>query len=208
MFERFRKGLGFADNKGVFKNSSIEKQMPLELVWNKQVNRLLELGFHSYLGVSAEKYLKSFQEFDKTPPSKKLDLPLLVDLRVPVDQQLKMAGISDIPENIEHKIEIAGGPIGLEVPYNIWTHKPIMENTKGEKEYFCNLLEVTSLFIHYPELFKINRIGALGSRISMGKDQLLIPYITASPMPMLGVNLNDGPTIMLQTRGDAVSLHF
>lgn len=192
--------------------------LKLAKVWNKQVDKFIELDFNATLSMSPEDYKNSFLKFSPVPLEHKyqgrLDIPLLIDPRVPLDQQLKMAGIDDTPNNIQSVIDFKPSP---KKPYNIWTHNPIrflptkvnnLTDVPGiipEDEDFLNIGEIVSLFIHHPEFFRLNKVDTLGSGIKMNNGSLIIPGISSSPFPRLRLNYPN-EKITVQTRGKQISI--
>lgn len=218
MFKEIRKRVGSTTSH----ERAIEEKQKLDIVWSKQVNKLIELGFNTYLGMSPEDYKKSFVKFSNIPdeykyPFKKLNVPLLVDPRVPLEKQLKMAGIDYDAKDVEKVFDLKPSP---QKPYNIWTHDSVRHwsltgkndllsvvERKPEDEVFCNLNEIVSLFIQYPEFFQRDKVDALGSRIIIGKSLRVIPSINDSNPPRLRLNIADPRTVM-QTRGEQISIAY
>ena len=128
-----------------------------------QIDRLIELGFNKRLGLSPAAYRSRFPEITPRPAGYKgrFDLFLVIeaDPSAGLKYQHRELGIKEFTDS-EKLITRGFQP---RVPYCIWTHdgkrydgKSIGKamETFAEDEMPCSQLEVTSLFIHYSELFK------------------------------------------------------
>jgi hypothetical protein len=142
----------------------------LNTVWEKQVNKLISLGFNDEIHKSEGTYRRLMPKFAPQPPeyAGRFDIPLLVESRIPLKIQHKLAKITSAI-NEQHIVDTTKVP---GEPYSIWTHN-------GERyrqlsiiaavskflpdEIASPQIEVTSLYIHYPELFREHGIDASGS---------------------------------------------
>lgn len=159
------------------KGSAIELEgtNPEQIV-SEQVEELIKLGFPQELYTGDEKYRESFSSpaTGITQPEAyggRFDIPVLVDPRIVISQQLRLAKITDdIDSNlISNSIKIP------ERPYVIWTRDPrkwpvggtSAKEAKGrlkEDEEFGPLIELTSLYIHQPDFFRnVPWVNAMGS---------------------------------------------
>ena len=128
-----------------------------------QVDRLISLGFHRQLALSPNDYRKRFPRIVPKPNGydDRFDLMVIVeaDPAVELSFQHRAAGIIECNKCGDLTTE----GFQPETPYVIWTHDGRRYQTKSigaaietfaRDEVPCSQLEVTSLFIHYPELFK------------------------------------------------------
>ncbi len=142
----------------------------LVAAWVKQVNRLISLGFNREIGKSEGTYRRLLPLFTHQPEAYKgrFEIPLLVDPRISLKKQHKLAGISSTihEEKIVDTIKIP------DVPYAIWTHDANRYRQFSVKdaigkfqadEMSCPQMEVTALYIQYPEFFKDHGVDATGS---------------------------------------------
>lgn len=142
----------------------------IQIVWEKQVRKMIALGFNDEIKKSEGGYRMSVPKFEEQPEAYKgrFDLPLLIDPRIPLKKIHKLAGIhAAVDENII--VDMYKSP---ELPYVIWTHdanryrhlsvREVMTKMQSD-ETACSQLEVSSLFIHYPEVFADHGVDATGS---------------------------------------------
>jgi len=93
--------------------------------WERQASRFTELGFHNELKLTKEEYLASLPKFESQPKEYKgtLDTPLLVETRVPIQRQAKLAGIDYLLTGLDKK-DWPDDPKQYktpDVPYTTWT---------------------------------------------------------------------------------------
>jgi hypothetical protein len=89
----------FSHNPEKYNSRELEPNDPLGAEWARQSQNYLTLGFHQKLGLSEEEYLDSLPPFlPNTEERKQLSLtvPLLVDSRIDVREQINLAGIKII----------------------------------------------------------------------------------------------------------------
>lgn len=154
-----------------------EKEDWLEAEWERQIDRLIDLGFHKEkeIGQTKGKYKDSLPKFFPQLPEYKglFDIPLLIDPRIPLSIQHKLIDIKERVKS-DHIINLTPVPY---VPYAIWgadPHKYIKkfydpnfnENDLGFVR--SPQIEVTGLFMHYPKLFWENIVFSRGSYIKDG----------------------------------------
>ena len=92
--------------------------------WSRQTQRFIDLGFHEELGLSEQEYLDSLPRFGLQPESFKgrFDIPLIVETKIPVVRQCKLAGIDYYLEGLK-VCDWPGDPQGYitpEKPYFTW----------------------------------------------------------------------------------------
>ena len=142
----------------------------LQSEWEKQIGRLISLGFNREIGKSEQGYLSSMPEFTMQPEIYKgrFDIPLLIDPRVSLKTQIRLAGVN--PSIQVEKIQDI--MIVPQEPYAIWTHDANRYRKFSVKEALTKFapdeapspqIEVTALFIQYPDIFKDHGVDASGS---------------------------------------------
>ena len=128
-----------------------------------QVDRLIRLGFNRQLGLSPASYRLRFPEIAPRPvPSAgRFDLFLVVEGDPAIDLRFQhdALGIAEFVDS--GKLTTTG--YQPTAPYYIWTHEGKRYATKSiagalssftKDEVPCSQLEVTSLYAHFPGLFK------------------------------------------------------
>lgn len=172
--------------------------MDLAQLKDAQIDRLIDLGFHGELGLSPEAYRSRFPTEVVKPDAYvgRFDLFLLVegDPSIRLKFQNRAAGIVEFVDS-EKLITEGPQPMG---PYFIWTHdgkRYRSTSSSKSREAFsidevpCSQLEVTSLYIHYPELFKGCGIDSGRSYL---KDDYYATIIWVQEYPELALHhLND-----------------
>lgn len=70
-------------------------ELDLDAEWQRQSSKLVELGFHSELGMSEREYLDTLPKFETQPSEYKgiFDRPILSERRIPWERQAELAGI-------------------------------------------------------------------------------------------------------------------
>jgi hypothetical protein len=137
--------------------------MNLPDVIQRQIERLVELGFHRRLGLTAEAYGARFPRVEEQPGSLvgRFDLLVAVEASPLIELAWQHAALG-IKNAVERWPLNTTGP-EPDAPYLIWTHDGTRYSTSSiaeargeysEGEIGCSQLEVTSLFIHYPGLFR------------------------------------------------------
>lgn len=149
----------------------------LEDTRQRQIQRLLDLGFHESLGMSENDYLASFPDFPERLPAygQILDTPLLVDPRVRLSDQHKQLEIRGWADPSKTR-DITKVP---ETPYAIWTHGRLLgpgavdklrdldkpkRNALSHAWEASPQVEVTALWIQQPDVFEGHGFEAIGSR--------------------------------------------
>ena len=148
-------------------------EVDLKAEWERQVKRLLGLGFHEELGMTEAAYRNSIPEFLPQPEEYKgrFDIPLIVETRIPLKRQHQLAGIPEYidTDNIENLTPVP------DKPYTIWTHdanryrRLSVERATvqfSEDEVGSPQFEVTALYLHKP--FNNRGVDAAGSRFESG----------------------------------------
>lgn len=158
-------------------NSSEIPTFSLEVSRDLQVDRFIELGFHTILGQDEDEYRKAFilPEGLAQPTEYRgvFDIFLIIDPRIPLAEQHKKAGV-------EEWIDSASITDYVDVPmapYGIWTHngrrhvkhrsvgtRKTLEGFRVDEEQSPQI-EVTGLFLQYEGLFYEHGIEGAGSLI-------------------------------------------
>lgn len=142
----------------------------LQKEWERQVQKLISLDFHRHIGKSEFTYRKTLPPFFAQPATftGRFDIPLLVDPRMSLKKLHKMLNIH--PSIDEDLIVDTIKP--LEEPYTMWTHDANRYRQFSVKEAVKNFqpdemvalqLEVTTLYLHHPEIFQDHGVDASGS---------------------------------------------
>jgi hypothetical protein len=143
----------------------------LEAENSRLTRRFLDLGFHRRLGVSATDYLASLPSIGQQPSTYRatLDLPLIVETRIPWREQAALAGMSLSfgSKNTEYEIQM---PSAAEPdrPYAAWFNawdqrftQPIAvgeaRNALRDHETGGSPLELVTMEIAHPELSATGR---------------------------------------------------
>lgn len=159
-----------------------KEQTRLDSLWNRQVNRFLELGFNQELNLTPEEYKESFPKFSPLPDDvrrryRNHNLPVLVEKRIPTEKQARMVNLpSFYDDKYFHKTKKVVDLVSTsEKPYAIWTHNPTLDpllnsNSSVQElesrhgiEKLITAQEALSFYIQYPEM--VDFINAAGSRI-------------------------------------------
>ena len=98
----------------------IPEGLPFDIELMRQKERLVSFGFHKRLKLTEQEYRNSLPKFISQPEAfrRRLDIPVLVDPRVLLRLQYKLAGISyDFDKNKTVKVEDwEGDPKGYKTP--------------------------------------------------------------------------------------------
>ncbi len=150
----------------------------LEYVVSRQIDRYVDLKFHSELGMSEADYRQSLALPEGTlqPESYRgrFDVLLVVEPRITLVRQHKLANITEYIST-DKIVNIDEVP---DYPYAIWTHdgqvyRPVTVEQARDKflndEVGSPQLEVTDLYLQHPEYFKGRGIDAAGSQDGGGR---------------------------------------
>ena len=92
--------------------------------WRRQVDQLLASGFHDELGLTADEYVASLPRFSAQPSAYagRLDVPVLVETRIPWQRQYELTGIAISPFVAGFATPTPTGPDSAERehPYAAW----------------------------------------------------------------------------------------
>ncbi len=117
---------------GIIDSTTDEVVRPAEFdltaEWQRQINRFVELGYHTELGISAEDYAASLPKFEAQPAEYvgRLDMPLVVETRIGYQRQAELAGITVDPYligNAENTKPVSPKSATPEKPYAGWFNK-------------------------------------------------------------------------------------
>lgn len=150
----------------------------------RQVNRFVGLGFHEVLSQKEEEYRRGFTlpESGFSQPEAyqgRFDILLVVDPRLSLPVVHKRAGVDELCK-IEEIRNLTPVPSG---PYVAWTHDASRYGPFSVEEalaYFADdevgspQVEVTGMYLHYPEFFEKYSIYASGSCIGGDRG---VPYL-------------------------------
>lgn len=159
----------------VFEEQQRPAETELEDVRQRQLQKLIDLGFHDALGVSEADYRNSFPSFPDRLPAygQILDIPLLVDPRVSLSVQHERGGIRNWrdPEKVSNTTKVP------DKPYAIWTHGRLINRTdklqelsKPQRNALFHAweaspqVEVTALWLQRADVFEGHGFEAIGSR--------------------------------------------
>jgi hypothetical protein len=140
-----------------------------------QANRLIHLGFHDALDMTATEYRRSIPAMQPAPPEYRLrfHVPLVVDPRVSIDRQrellgLKQGGVGDI----------VNGESDLTVPYTVWTNMGRRVKDGGYKpdEVPSRFVELMAFYAQKPHL--VSSLSSPGSG-----EQSRVPFPASGTIP-------------------------
>lgn len=98
--------------------------LDLDAEWRRQVDQLLAAGFHDELGLPADAYVASLPRFSPQPSAYagRLDVPVLVETRIPWQRQYELTGIAISPFVAGFAEPAPTGPDSAEQerPYAAW----------------------------------------------------------------------------------------
>lgn len=153
----------------------------LSAEWEGQVKKYIRLGFHKELNLSKEEYRDSLSKFTLQPENYKgrFDIPVLVETRIPVNRQAKLAGLYYYLDGLEVR-DWEYDPKGYktpETPYVTWMQdgrnycssavknfrQNIAEDERGATEF-----DGVALFIKNPKVLQHHSIDLPGT--SVGSD--------------------------------------
>lgn len=173
---------------GISGHEQRAKAKQLSTVRLKQIKLNINLGLHRLLGLSPEEYNANIPKFLVPSPESDFPFPypVLIDPRVNLLEQFLRARLrSDF--YMDSVNNISSGP---QTPHIIWiqngkshAHQTVAEARQNlaRHETGCTLLELISIYQHFPQLFRQDepRIRGLSAIQSMvGTDQgEFTPYI-------------------------------
>lgn len=144
----------------------------LDAEWQRQVDRLLTAGFHTELGIAAEDYVSSLPRFAPQPDEYRgrLDVPLLVDGRIPWQRQYELLGIaqSAFVAYFPPPVPVEPAAAHRDHPYTTWCNawgqrfeQPTAPSDAraalADDEVGANLIEGAMVVAAYPELIQTAR---------------------------------------------------
>lgn len=166
-------------------NGRKTEKTTLEAEWQRQANRFVELGFHKELIVdgrrvelTVQEYLKSLPRFESQPKEfrGRLNTPLLVETRIPIEKQMKLARIRYFLEAL-NKGDWSEDPQGYEtpkLPYTTWTdegarfmgrkvedvRRELVPDERGGTEF-----DAVALYIAKPDVLKTRSLDLPGTAV-------------------------------------------
>lgn len=169
----------------------------LQAIWEKQVSRLISLGFNREVGKSEFTYRRMMPQFAPQPQAYigRFDIPLLVDPRISLKQLHKLAGIHSMSHE-EQIVDVVKVP---DVPYAVWTHDGNRYRMHSVKEAISHfqpdelpspLVEVIALYLQHPEFFQDHGIDATGSVFGMESVPCIDTFLGS---PELNIGAIDHP---------------
>ena len=150
----------------------------LSAEWERQVNKYIKLGFHKELNLSKEEYRDSLPKFTPQPEAYKgrFDIPVLVETRIPVNKQAKLAGLMYGLDGFKVR-DWENDPKGYktpEIPYTTWMQdgrnyrKWTVENFQlnmAEDERGATEFDGVDLFIKNPKVLRHHFIDLPGTSV-------------------------------------------
>lgn len=162
-------------------NGNKTEKTTLETEWKRQANRLIELGFHNELHLTEQAYLASLPKFEFQPKSfeGRLDTPLLVETRIPIERQAELAGIDYLLEGSERG-DWPEDPQNYQtpkLPYTTWTdegarfmnrkvadvRRELAPDERGGTEF-----DGVALYIAKPDVLKKRFLDLPGTAVGSG----------------------------------------
>jgi len=137
----------------------------LDQLWEFQVKRYIDLGFHTELGMLAEEYKASTPRFLPQPDG--YSTPLIVESKIPIERQFKLAGIDINQRQLKNIQKWKDRPKSR---YTVWTRdasRYLRQNVEtavrqfGSDEYACSMGEATALYLQRPQIFNEQGVYAL-----------------------------------------------
>lgn len=162
-------------------SSEKTKQIDLGLEWQRQAQKLIDLGFHRDLGLSEETYLLSLPKFESQPEAfrGRFDIPVLVETRIDPARQAELAGLDYWIKGLDVS-DWKDDPKGYktpETPYTTWMQdgkKNLKRNVEDVRENLetdergATKYDGVALFIAHPEILNDHYIDLPGT--SLGAD--------------------------------------
>lgn len=164
----------------------IYPKISLEEEWRRQANGFVNLGFHSELGLTKEKYLESLPKFTPQPESFKgrLDTPVLVETRISPKLQSELVGI----QHFLYGLSITDWNKSLknyttpEVPYAAWLEDGRNNLNKKPKDVRSSLkadevggteLDGIALYISNPKILEHHWLDLSGTSVESDRAAVL-----------------------------------
>lgn len=159
----------------------IYPEISLEGEWQRQAQGLVNLGFHSELGLTEEEYLESLPKFTSQPDSFKgrLDTPVLVETRISPKRQSELAGIQYFLDGLDVK-DWDKDPKSYttpKTPYSIWLEdgkrnlnkKPedIRKKLKGDERGGTEF-DGIALYMSNPKILEHHFLDLPGTSVGSG----------------------------------------
>lgn len=146
-------------------------KLRLDKIKIRQINNLIKLNFHSSLKLTEDQYRKNMPFFNHQPVEyiEQFDLPLIIETRIPLKEQLEKAGFTS---NIDISKIRNATPVPRH-PYSIWIRNLELSELQKHRrrhneEKLSPIIEVISFALQYPDLVTNKHIYALGSRCPSG----------------------------------------
>ena len=171
---------------GGFERSRLEAALKeltpdLEGEWQRQAENFIRLGFHKALRMREGRYVDSLPHFSPQPENFKgrFDIPLLVETRLPVPQQARLAKVTYYLEGLNVR-DWEEDPLGyqtLDHPYTTWVQdgkknlKVSVENVRAElesDERGGTEYDGIAFYIHHPEILEDHFIDLPGTSVGAG----------------------------------------
>jgi hypothetical protein len=158
-------------------------------IQRRQIDRLLGLGFHTRRGLSPQAYADRFPEVAVQPPGfvGRFDMLVVVEADPRVGLRCQHDAVGVIEHVDSDRLTTAG--FQPQVPYCVWVQdgsryadRSIADAKASfaDDEVPCSQLEVSSLFIHHPELFRGRGIDS-GSTVYQGEYFSTLLWVSDSP---------------------------
>lgn len=167
-------------------SSEETKQIDLDLEWQRQAQKLIDLGFHTELGLSRDEYLSSLPKFEPQPETfpSRFDIPVLVEKRIAPQRQAELAGLDYWLKDLDVS-DWKDDPKGYKTPnapYTTWmqdgrknlnkkvseVRKALASDERGATEH-----DGIALFIAHPEILEDHYIDLPGTSVGAGRAPFL-----------------------------------
>lgn len=160
---------------------SLESLSKSDKEWQRQVGKLVKLGFHKELGMDEKEYIDSLPKFGPQPENFKgrFDIPVIVDPRIDWKKQSELAGITNIisNSNVRDWPKDSKGYKIPDVPYITWmqdgrkylgksvdwVRKNLSEDERGGTIY-----DGLSLAIFHRNILRHHNIDLPGTQVGSG----------------------------------------
>ncbi len=170
--------------KSLSENGKKPEKTTLEVEWQRQANRFIELGFHTELNLTKDDYLNSLPKFESQPREFKgrLDIPVIVETRISLRRMLDLIGIAqyfgaDLVKDWEK-----GQFETPKMPYSTWLNdgsinlkKSVGEVRKALKsdERGGTIFDGIALYLKDPKILEHHFLDLPGSQV----DSDYAPYL-------------------------------
>lgn len=154
-------------------------ELNLKNEWLRQTRKYIKLGFHEKLGLSKQEYLDSLPQFGPQPENFKdrFDIPVVVETRIPIKQQCKLAGINYLLGDLPC-VDWPNDPKGYKIPnrpYITWMQDGGAKNLDksveevreklAEDERGATNFDGIAFYLAQPEVLKHHFMDLPGTKV-------------------------------------------